>query len=125
MVRPSRRSAQSPLLPSERSGARVLRPGSCLLVILLGSFAELICVASRVVLGEPSAATTLAAGTVLYLRLETPVSTKTSHLRDAVTRRVATLRLVTRPAPLSEGLTATGASWKTDGRLLAIELKAQ
>ncbi len=32
-------------------------------------------------------------------------------------------QLVTRPNPLSEGLTATGASWKTDGRLLALELK--
>jgi hypothetical protein len=41
----------------------------------------------------------------------------------AVTRQVAALRLVTRPNPLSEGLTATGASWRTDGRLLAIELK--
>lgn len=43
----------------------------------------------------------------------------------AVTGRVACLRLVTRPNPLSEGLTATGASWKTDGQLLAIELKPQ
>jgi hypothetical protein len=40
-----------------------------------------------------------------------------------VAGRVACLRLVTRPNPLSEGLTATGASWKTDGQLLAIELK--
>jgi LssY-like putative type I secretion system component LssY len=38
---------------------------------------------------------------------------------------IAGLALVGRPNPLSEGLTATGASWKTDGRLLAIELKPQ
>jgi hypothetical protein len=31
---------------------------------------------------------------------------------------------VTRPNPLSEGKTATGGTWKTDGQLLAIELKA-
>jgi hypothetical protein len=43
----------------------------------------------------------------------------------AVTGRVAAARLVSRPHPLSEGLTATGASWKTDGQLLAIELKPQ
>jgi hypothetical protein len=43
----------------------------------------------------------------------------------AVTGRVACLRLVTRPNPLSEGLTATGASWKTDGQLLVIETKPQ
>lgn len=36
---------------------------------------------------------------------------------------VASEQLVTRPNALSEGLTATGAPWKTDGRLLAIELK--
>ncbi len=36
---------------------------------------------------------------------------------------VATAKLVTRPNPLSEGLTATGATWKTDGQLLALELK--
>jgi hypothetical protein len=41
----------------------------------------------------------------------------------AATGRVATLRLVSRPNPLSEGLTATGGAWKTDGRLLVIELK--
>jgi hypothetical protein len=46
------------------------------------------CAASRGALGGPSPATTLAAGTVLHLRLETPVSTKTSHLKDAVTARV-------------------------------------
>ena len=40
----------------------------------------------------------------------------------AVTGRVAAEQLVTRPAPLSEGQTATGAKWKTDGRLLGIEL---
>ena len=33
--------------------------------------------------------------------------------------------LTTRPNPLSEGLTATGAPWKTDGRLLLLELKTQ
>ncbi|MBZ5544358.1 MAG: LssY C-terminal domain-containing protein [Acidobacteriia bacterium] len=43
----------------------------------------------------------------------------------AVTGRVSAERLVTRPSPLSEGLTATGASWKTDGRLLVIDLKTQ
>jgi hypothetical protein len=43
----------------------------------------------------------------------------------SVTGRAAAMRLVTRPSPLSEGLTATGASWKTDGQLLAIELKPQ
>jgi LssY C-terminus len=32
-------------------------------------------------------------------------------------------QLVRRPDPLSQGLTATGASWKTDGRLLALQLK--
>jgi hypothetical protein len=42
-----------------------------------------------------------------------------------VTGRVVGLRLVARLNPLSEGLTATGASWKTDGQLLAIELKPQ
>jgi len=41
----------------------------------------------------------------------------------AATGRVSVLRPVTRPNPLSEGLTATGGTWKTDGRLLAIELK--
>lgn len=40
-----------------------------------------------------------------------------------VTGRVAYIQLVTRPNPLSEGMTATGGTWKTDGRLLAIELK--
>ena len=43
----------------------------------------------------------------------------------AATGHVGAERLVTRPNPLSEGLTATGASWKTDGRLLVIDLKAQ
>jgi hypothetical protein len=38
---------------------------------------------------------------------------------------VAALRLTVRPNPLSEGLTATGASWRTDGRLLVVQLKAQ
>ncbi|MGE5325515.1 MAG: LssY C-terminal domain-containing protein [Deltaproteobacteria bacterium] len=41
----------------------------------------------------------------------------------AVTGMVASEQLVTRADPLTEGLTATGASWKTDGRLIAIELK--
>ena len=41
----------------------------------------------------------------------------------AVAGQVAALRHTTRPVPLSEGLTATGAKWKTDGRLLAAELK--
>ncbi|MGO8816753.1 MAG: LssY C-terminal domain-containing protein [Terriglobia bacterium] len=36
---------------------------------------------------------------------------------------VAAEQLVTRPNPLSEGKTATGANWKTDGQLLVIELK--
>jgi len=42
-----------------------------------------------------------------------------------VTGLVAVERLVTRPDPLQEGLTATGAPWKTDGRLVVLELKAQ
>jgi hypothetical protein len=41
----------------------------------------------------------------------------------AVTGNIAALALAARPNPLSEGLTATGATWKTDGRLLAAELK--
>lgn len=36
---------------------------------------------------------------------------------------VSARRLITRPNPLTQGLTATGGPWKTDGRLLAIELK--
>jgi hypothetical protein len=36
---------------------------------------------------------------------------------------VAAEQLVTRPNPLSEGVTATGGAWTTDGRLLAIVLK--
>ncbi len=43
----------------------------------------------------------------------------------AATGLVGAERLVTRPNPLSEGLTATGALWKTDGHLMVIELKAQ
>jgi len=39
------------------------------------------------------------------------------------TGRVSATQLVTRPDPVSEGKTATGATWKTDGKLLAIELK--
>jgi hypothetical protein len=41
----------------------------------------------------------------------------------AVTGQVTALQLLTRPHSLFEGLTATGAPWKTDGRLLGIELK--
>lgn len=37
--------------------------------------------------------------------------------------QVAAEQLVTRPDPLSEGKTATGGTWKTDGQLLVIELK--
>jgi hypothetical protein len=37
---------------------------------------------------------------------------------------VAAERLVTGRNPLSKGLTATGATWRTDGRLLVIELKS-
>ena len=40
-----------------------------------------------------------------------------------VTGRVAAEQLVARPNPLSQGLTATGATWRTDGRLLGIDLK--
>jgi hypothetical protein len=36
---------------------------------------------------------------------------------------VAAEQLVTRPNPLSEGKTATGGTWKTDGQMLVIELK--
>jgi hypothetical protein len=36
---------------------------------------------------------------------------------------VAAERLVSRPNPLSEGKTATGGTWHTDGQLLVIELK--
>jgi hypothetical protein len=36
---------------------------------------------------------------------------------------VAAEKLVTRPNPLSEGKTATGGTWKTDGQMLVIELK--
>jgi hypothetical protein len=39
-----------------------------------------------------------------------------------VTGRVTAEQLVTRPNPLSQGLTATGGTWKTDGRLLVIDL---
>jgi len=35
---------------------------------------------------------------------------------------VAAEELETRPDPLSQGLTATGGTWKTDGRLLVIDL---
>jgi len=37
---------------------------------------------------------------------------------------VAAEKLVSRPNPLSEGKTATGGTWKTDGQLLVIELKS-
>jgi LssY C-terminus len=40
----------------------------------------------------------------------------------AATKLARAEELVARANPLSQGLTATGASWKTDGRLLAIEL---
>lgn len=43
----------------------------------------------------------------------------------AVTGRVAAETLLTRPDPVTQGLTATGAPWKTDGKLLAIELKSE
>lgn len=36
---------------------------------------------------------------------------------------VAAEQLVSRPNPLSQGKTATGGTWKTDGQLLVIELK--
>ena len=36
----------------------------------------------------------------------------------------AAVRLVSRPNPLTEGRTATGGTWKTDGQLLVVELKA-
>jgi len=42
-----------------------------------------------------------------------------------VTGRVAAEELVTRPNPLSQGLTATGGTWKTDGRLLVIDFATQ
>ena len=41
----------------------------------------------------------------------------------AVGGSVAAEKLVTRPNPLSQGLTATGGKWHTDGLLLAIVLK--
>jgi hypothetical protein len=41
----------------------------------------------------------------------------------AVAGSVAAEKLVTRPNPLSEGFTATGGKWHTDGELLAIVLK--
>jgi len=42
-----------------------------------------------------------------------------------VTGLVAAEQLVTRANPLSQGLTATGAAWKTDGQLLVIDLARQ
>jgi hypothetical protein len=39
-----------------------------------------------------------------------------------VTGAVTAEELVTRPDPLSQGFTATGGTWKTDGRLLVIDL---
>jgi hypothetical protein len=42
-----------------------------------------------------------------------------------VTGRVSAEQLVTRPDPLSQGFTATGGTWKTDGRLLVIDLATQ
>jgi len=41
----------------------------------------------------------------------------------AIGGSVAAEKLVTRPDPLSEGVTATGGKWHTDGELLAIVLK--
>lgn len=40
-----------------------------------------------------------------------------------VTGLVAAEQFFNRPNPLSQGLTATGGTWKTDGRMLAVELK--
>lgn len=40
-----------------------------------------------------------------------------------VTGQVAAQQFFSRLNPLSSGLTATGGSWKTDGRLLAVDLK--
>ncbi|HLW77971.1 MAG TPA: LssY C-terminal domain-containing protein [Terriglobia bacterium] len=40
-----------------------------------------------------------------------------------VTGFVAAEQFFERPDPLSQGLTATGGTWKTDGRMLAVELK--
>ncbi|HEV2495162.1 MAG TPA: LssY C-terminal domain-containing protein [Terriglobia bacterium] len=40
------------------------------------------------------------------------------------TGMVSAQHLVTRADPLSQGLTATGGTWKTDGRLLTVELKS-
>jgi hypothetical protein len=42
-----------------------------------------------------------------------------------VTGRVTAEQLVPRPDPLSQGFTATGGTWKTDGRLLVIDLATQ
>jgi hypothetical protein len=42
-----------------------------------------------------------------------------------VTGLVTAEQLVMAPHPLSQGLTATGGTWKTDGRLLAIDLARQ
>lgn len=39
------------------------------------------------------------------------------------TGQVAAEQLVTRPNPLSEGKTATGGTWKTDGQMIVMELK--
>jgi hypothetical protein len=41
-----------------------------------------------------------------------------------VTGRVAAEQFVARSKPLTSGMTATGGEWKTDGRLLGIELRA-
>ncbi len=41
------------------------------------------------------------------------------------TGMVSNANRVTRPDPLSEGLTATGATWKTDGFLVGLELKSK
>lgn len=42
-----------------------------------------------------------------------------------VTGLVTAEQLLTRPDPLSQGATATGGTWKTDGRLLVIDLAGQ
>jgi len=36
---------------------------------------------------------------------------------------VSAIQLISRPNPLSSGTTATGGSWHTDGKLLAVDLK--
>ncbi|HXJ93352.1 MAG TPA: LssY C-terminal domain-containing protein [Terriglobia bacterium] len=38
---------------------------------------------------------------------------------------VRAVQLISRPNPLTNGMTATGGAWHTDGRLLAVDLKAE